>query len=153
MCCADCSIQILQPKQTSVWVANGKSRRVTFTFIDDNADNWLVEILDDERQIVQSYPADILLPEKRGERMVYEKHVIVPETLKSGDHRLRVCGMMNDKKNICNETNAFHIEGNQRESECSILFELHCRCCYFLSSSSSFNVFFLIVFLRYPVLK
>lgn len=116
VCCADCSIRILQPKQTSVWVANGKSRRVTFTFIDDNADNWLVEILDDERQIVQSYPADILLPEKRGEIMVYEKYVIVPETLKSGDHRLRVCGMMSDKKNICNETDAFRIEGNQRES-------------------------------------
>ncbi|XP_074625809.1 uncharacterized protein LOC141884027 isoform X2 [Acropora palmata] len=113
-----CSIEILQPKKTSLWVANGKARRVTFAHNEENVDSWLMEILDDKsREIVHSYPADLLLPEKRGERTIYEKNAIVPDTLKSGDHKLRVCAMMNDKNKICNETDAFHIEGDQRKDE------------------------------------
>lgn len=81
-----------------------------------------MEILDDKsREIVHSYSADVLLPEKRGERTIYEKNAIVPDTLKSGDHKLRVCGMMNDKNKICNETDAFHIEGDQRKGKNYIL--------------------------------
>lgn len=117
-CCVHCSIEILQPKKTSLWVANGKARRVTFANNEENADSWLMEILDDKsREIVHSYPAGLLLPEKRGERTIYEKNAIVPDTLKSGDHKLRVCGMTNDKRKICNETDAFHIEGDQRKGK------------------------------------
>ena len=102
-------------------MANGKARRVAFVYDDEEADKWLLEILDNEGKIVHSYPSDILFPEKRGERMIYEKSVIVSETLKGGEHKLRICGLLKDKNKICKETDAFHIEGDQMKSELLLL--------------------------------
>jgi len=79
-----------------------------------------MEILDHTGDTVHSYSADILFPEKRGGKMIYEKHVIVPVALKGGQHKLRICGWLKDKKKICKETDAFQIEGDQlkyREGE------------------------------------
>ena len=102
-------------------MANGKARGVAFVYDDEEADKWFIEILDNEGKIVHSYPSDILFPEKRGERMIYEKYVIVPETLKGGEHKLRICGLLKDKNKICKETDAFHIEGDQMKSELLLL--------------------------------
>lgn len=127
-CLADDFIQILQPKQTSLWVANGKARRVTFAYNEEEADKWLLELLDNRGEIVHSYPADILFPEKRGGKMIYKKHVIVPETLTGGEHKLRICGWLKDKNKICQESNVFHIEGDQIPSELNILVYVLCWC-------------------------
>lgn len=116
-CLARDVIQIIQPKQTSVWVANGKARRVRFAYDDAEAEEWFLEILDNKGKSLHSYPADILFPEKRGEKMIYEKHIIVPEWLKGGEHKLRICGlMMKERNKVCSESNAFHIEGDQTKN-------------------------------------
>lgn len=116
-CLAHDLVNILLPKQTSLWVANGKARQVTFAYDGEEADKWLMEILDHTGDTVHSYSADILFPEKRGGKMIYEKHVIVPVALKGGQHKLRICGWLKDKKKICKETDAFQIEGDQLKCE------------------------------------
>lgn len=110
-------LEILEPKQTSVWVANGKSRRVSFAYSDEEADKWLLRVLNSKGDIVHSYPADILFPEKRRERMIYEKHVIVPENLEGGEHKLRVCALLKDKRELCKDTELFYIEGGQKTGD------------------------------------
>lgn len=98
-------------------MANGKARRVRFAYDDAEAEEWFLEILDNKGKSIHSYPADILFPEKRGEKMIYEKHIIVPEWLKGGEHKLRICGlMMKERNKVCSESNAFHIEGDQTKS-------------------------------------
>ena len=107
-------LEILEPKQTSVWVANGKSRRVSFVYSDEEADKWLLKVLNSKGDIVHSYPADILFPEKRRERMIYEKYVIVPENLEGGEHKIRVCALLKDKRKLCKDTELFYIKGGQK---------------------------------------
>ena len=97
-------------------MANGKARRVSFAYSEEEADKWILEILDNRGKIVQSYPPDILFPEKRGGKMIYEKHVIVPETLRGGEYKLRICAWLKDKQKLCKKTDAFHIEGDQQTS-------------------------------------
>ena len=107
-------LEILEPKQTSLWVANGKSRRVSFVYRDEEADKWLLRVLNSKGDIIHSYPTDILFPEKRRERMIYEKHIIVPENLEGGEHKLRVCALLKDKRELCEDTELFYIQGGQK---------------------------------------
>ena len=81
-------IEILQPKNTSVWVANGKTRRVAFAYDEGEIDKWLFEILDKKGKAVYAYPEDIIIPLVRGGKSVYEKNLVVPESLKSDKYQL-----------------------------------------------------------------
>ena len=110
-------IEILQPKNTSVWVANGKTRRVAFAYDEAEIDKWLFEILENKGKAVYAYPDDIIIPQIRGGKSVYEKNLVVPETLKSGQYRLKICGWLKDNKKLCQKTAAFHIEGDQIKSK------------------------------------
>lgn len=110
-------IEILQPKNTSVWVANGKTRRVAFAYDEAEIDKWLFEILENKGKAVYAYPDDIIIPQIRGGKSVYEKNLVVPETLKSGQYRLKICGWLKDNKKLCQKTAAFHIEGDQIKSD------------------------------------
>jgi len=98
-------------------VANGKTRRVAFAYDEGEIDKWLLEILDNQSKAVYSYPDDIIIPQIRGGKSVYEKNLVVPESLKSGEYRLRICGWMKDNKKVCQKTVAFHIEGDQMKSK------------------------------------
>ena len=110
-------IDILQPKETSLWVANGKTRRVVFSYIEKDVDNWVVELFNSRSVMIHGYPADILFPNKRAGKTIFEKHALVPEELDSGKYKLRVCGFVQDKRKLCNESKGFLIEGNQRKRE------------------------------------
>lgn len=46
--------------------------------------------------------------------MIYEKHIIVPENLEGGEHKLRVCALLKDKRELCEDTELFYIEGGQK---------------------------------------
>lgn len=98
-------------------MANGKTRRVAFAYDEGEIDKWLLEILDNQSKAVYSYPDDIIIPQIRGGKSVYEKNLVVPESLKSGEYRLRICGWMKDNKKVCQKTAAFHIEGDQMKSK------------------------------------
>lgn len=110
-------IEILQPKNTNVWVANGKTRRVAFAYDEAEIDKWLFEILENKGKAVYAYPDDIIIPQIRGGKSVYEKNLVVPETLKSGQYQLKICGWLKDNKRLCQKTAAFHIEGDQIKSK------------------------------------
>jgi len=116
-CVSQDFIKILQPKNTSVWVANGKTRRVAFAYDEGEIDKWLFEILDNKGKAVYPYPDDIIIPQIRGGKSVYEKNLVVPESLKSGKYRLTICGWLKDNKKVCQKTAAFHIEGDQVKSK------------------------------------
>lgn len=119
-------IEILQPKNTSVWVANGKTRRVAFAYDEAEIDKWLFEILENKGKAVYAYPDDIIIPQIRGGKSVYEKNLVVPETLKSGQYRLKICGWLKDNKKLCQKTAAFHIEGDQIKSKLVTILIISC---------------------------
>ena len=98
-------------------MANGKTRRVAFAYDEGEIDKWLFEILDNKIKAVYAYPDDIIIPQIRGGKSVYEKNLVVPESLKSGEYRLRICGWLKDNKKVCQNTAAFHIEGDQMKSK------------------------------------
>ena len=90
---------------------------MAFTYDKKEVDNWIVEIIDNRGRTAHAYPNDILFPLKLGGKSVYEKQVIVPETLKSGQYKLKICGLLKDSRKLCQETEAFHIEGEQVKSK------------------------------------
>lgn len=119
-------IEILQPKNTSVWVANGKTRRIAFAYDEAEIDKWLFEILENKGKAVYAYPDDIIIPQIRGGKSVYEKNLVVPETLKSGQYQLKICGWLKDNKKLCQKTAAFHIEGDQIKSKLVTILIISC---------------------------
>lgn len=113
---ADGLFEILLPKNTSLWVANGKARRVTFAYDQGEVDNWNVELTDGRDHTAHAYSTDIIFPQKIGGKLVYVKQVHVPETLKSGEYKVKICGLLKDGRKLCQKSDAFHIEGDQMES-------------------------------------
>lgn len=112
---ADGLFEILLPKNTSLWVANGKARRVTFAYDQGEVDNWNVELTDGRDHTAHAYSTDIIFPQKIGGKLVYVKQVHVPETLKSGEYKVKICGLLKDGRKLCQKSDAFHIEGDQME--------------------------------------
>lgn len=98
-------------------MANGKARRVAFAYDQGDIDTWFLEILDKEGRAVYTYPDDIIISQIRGGKSIYEKNIVVPESLKSGEYRLRICGWLKDNRKLCQNTAAFHIEGEQLKSK------------------------------------
>ena len=98
-------------------MANGKTRRVAFAYDEGEIDKWFFEIFDNKGKTVHAYPDDIILPQIRGGKSVYEKNLVVPESLKTGEYQLRICGWLKDNNKVCQKTAAFHIEGDQMKSK------------------------------------
>ena len=94
-------------------MANGKTRRVSFAYEKGDIDNWLLKILDSRGRTAHAYPNDIIFPQDRGGKSIYEKNVVVPESLKSGEYKLNICGWLKDNTKLCQESAVFHIEGEQ----------------------------------------
>ena len=90
---------------------------MAFAYDEGEIDKWLLEIVDDKGKAVYSYPDDIIIPQIRGGKSVYEKNLVVPESLKSGEYHLRICGWLKDNKKVCQKTAVFHIEGDQMKSK------------------------------------
>lgn len=145
---ADGAFEILLPKNTSLWVANGKARRVVIASDQGEIDTWSMEVTDSKGHTAHAYPSDIIFPQKTGEKSVYVKHVLVPETLKSGEYRLKICGSLKGGRKLCQKSDTFYIEGDQVECKS---FNLHaatqCKCLEFrviffcVSSKTLFNSF------------
>lgn len=98
-------------------MANDKTRRVAFAYEKGDVDNWHLEILYSRGGTAYEYPDDIIFPQNRGGKSIYEKNVVVPQSLKSGEYKLKICGWLKDNRKLCQETAAFHIEGEQLESK------------------------------------
>ncbi|XP_022784782.1 bifunctional arginine demethylase and lysyl-hydroxylase JMJD6-like [Stylophora pistillata] len=113
---ADGAFEILLPKNTSLWVANGKARRVVIASDQGEIDTWSMEVTDSKGHTAHAYPSDIIFPQKTGGKSVYEKHVLVPETLKSGEYKLKICGSLKGGRKLCQKSDTFYIEGDQVES-------------------------------------
>ncbi|KAJ7331682.1 hypothetical protein OS493_019276 [Desmophyllum pertusum] len=115
-CLAQDFIEILQPKHTTLWVANGKTRRVAFAYDKEEVDNWLLEILDNQGSTVHAFPNDIIFPQHRGGKTIYKKNVVVPEILKSGEYKLRICGRPKDnRKTVPGDCGVSHRRGTDEK--------------------------------------
>ena len=74
-----------------------------------------MELTDGRDHTAHAYSTDIIFPQKIGGKLVYVKQVHVPETLKSGEYKVKICGLLKDGRKLCQKSDAFHIEGDQME--------------------------------------
>ena len=74
-----------------------------------------MELTDGREHTAHAYSTDIIFPQKIGGKLVYVKQVHVPETLKSGEYKVKICGLLKDGRKLCQKSDAFHIEGDQME--------------------------------------
>lgn len=66
-----------------------------------------MELTDGRDHTAHTYSTDIIFPQKIGEKLVYVKQVHVPETLKSGEYKVKICGLLKDGRKLCQKSDAF----------------------------------------------
>ena len=115
-------VDIQLPRSSSLWVANGKVRKVLFSHRGEQTVNtWRTDILQANGDVTVQGKEEILFPVSGSSMRNYEMSLAVPPTLETGKYMVRVCASVNvlsthapvDEKQ-CTHSCTFHIEGTTK---------------------------------------